>query len=252
VTPPVPTATPVESPGGITITILYDNNYYDERLETAWGFSCLVEGPEETVLFDTGGDSAVLLRNAHTLGIDPRDVDLVVISHVHGDHVGGLPGFLEENHDVTVYLPRSFPESIKGATEKAGAELVAVHEPVEICQHVYSTGELGSGIKEQSLAIETSKGLVVITGCAHPGVVNIVRRAKELTGGEVYLVLGGFHLGGASEAEIAAIVEDFRQLGVRKVAPCHCSGDVARRLFEEAYGEDFIPAGVGSSLEIRE
>ena len=251
-TRPVPTATPVEAPGGVTITILYDNNYYDERLETAWGFSCLVEGTEEAILFDTGGDSAMLLRNVRTLGIDPQDVDVVVISHVHGDHVGGLAGFLEENHDVTVYLPQSFPESIKDATMDAGAELVAVHEPVEICKHVYSTGELGAGIQEQSLVIETSRGLVVITGCAHPGVVNIVRQAKELTGGEVHLVLGGFHLGGASEAEIGRIVEDFQQLEVRKVAPCHCSGDVARRLFEEAYGEDFIPAGVGSRVKVRD
>ena len=209
-------------------------------------------GVEKTILFDTGGDSAMLLRNVRTLGIVPQDVDLVVISHVHGDHVGGLLGFLEENHDVTVYLPQSFPESIEDATRKAGAEFVAVHEPVEICKHVYSTGELGDWIKEQSLVIETSRGLVVITGCAHPGVVNIVRRAKELTGGEVHLVLGGFHLGGVSAAEIGRIVEDFQQLGVQRVAPCHCSGDVARRLFREAYGEDFIPAGVGSRLEIRE
>ena len=246
----VPTATPMEA-GGVTITILYDNNEYDERLETAWGFSCLVEGTEETILFDTGGDSAMLLRNMRTLGIDPRDVDVVVISHIHYDHVGGLAGFLEENHAVTVYLPECLPESIKETVREAGAELIEVHEPVRICEHVYSTGELGDLIREQSLVIETVRGLVVITGCAHPGVVNIVRRAKELVGGEVYLVLGGFHLGSVSAAEIATIVEDFQQLGVQKVAPCHCSGDVARRLFEEAYGEDFIPAGVGSRLEVR-
>jgi 7,8-dihydropterin-6-yl-methyl-4-(beta-D-ribofuranosyl)aminobenzene 5'-phosphate synthase len=127
-----------------------------------------------------------------------------------------------------------------------------VHDAVEICQFVYSTGELGDGIKEQSLVIETAQGLVVITGCAHPGVVNIVRQAKELAGGEVYLVLGGFHLGNTSTAEITGIIEDFQQLGVQKAAPCHCSGDVARRLFDEAYGEDFNPAGVGSRLEVRE
>jgi len=254
----VPAATPIEAAGGLTITILYDNNAGDGdgRLETAWGFACLVEGLEETILFDTGGDSATLLRNARTLGVDPRDVDVVVISHVHGDHVGGLAGFLEENHAVTVYLPRSFPKGIKDAVSRAGAELVEVSSqeagPVEICEHVYSTGELGDWIKEQSLVIETSRGLVVITGCAHPGVVNIVRRAKELTGGDVYLVLGGFHLGGTSAAEIRDIVEDFQQLGVQQVAPCHCSGDVARGLFEEVYGEDFIPAGVGSRLEVRD
>jgi 7,8-dihydropterin-6-yl-methyl-4-(beta-D-ribofuranosyl)aminobenzene 5'-phosphate synthase len=251
-TRPALTITPTEAAAGsATITIVYDNNPGggDERLETAWGFSCLVEGLDKTILFDTGGDSALLLRNMRTLGIHPRDVEVIVISHVHGDHVGGLAGFLEENPAVTVYLPQSFPESIRHATREAGAGIVEVDGPVEICEHVYSTGELGGGIREQSLAIETARGLVVITGCAHPGVVDIVRRAKELTGGEVHLVLGGFHLGGASETTIAGIAETLQQLGVRRVAPCHCSGDVARRLFGEAYGEDFVPAGVGSRLK---
>lgn len=264
----MPTATSTEeAAGGVTITIIYDNNPGDgdERLETAWGFACLVEllpeaggpeGVEKTILFDTGGDSAMLLRNMRALGIDPRDVDVVVISHVHGDHVGGLAGFLEENHAVTVYLPQSFPESIKDDTREAGAELVKVPpqevRPVEICEHVYSTGELGDWINEQALVIETARGLVVITGCAHPGIVNIVHQAQELVGGEVYLVLGGFHLGSVSDAGIAAIVEDFQELGVQRVAPCHCSGDLARRLFGESYGENFILAGVGSRLEIRD
>ncbi len=251
-TSPAPTAMPTAAPSGVTVTILYDNNESDPRLETAWGFSCLVEGLEKTILFDTGGDASLLLRNMRALEIAPQDVDVVVISHIHNDHLGGLAGFLEENPAVTVYLPQSFPENIKSASRKAGAEVVEVHSPVEICKHALSTGELGDSIQEQSLVLETAQGLVVITGCAHPGVVNIVRRAQELAGEEVALVLGGFHLGGASEAEIASIVEDFRRLGVRRVAPCHCSGDVARRLFGETYGEDFIPAGVGSRLEVRD
>jgi len=220
----------------------------------AWGFSCLVEGPEKTILFNTGGDSATLLSNMRTLGIDPQDVDVVVISHIHGDHVGGLAGFLEENHAATVYLPRSFPESVKDATRRAGAELVEVSSqeagPVEICEHVYSTGELGDWIKEQSLVIETSRGLVVITGCAHPGVVNIVRRAKELTGGDVYLVLGGFHLGGARRRRVECIIADLRRLGVQKVAPCHCTEEQAIRVFAEEYGGNFVENGVGMVLDV--
>jgi 7,8-dihydropterin-6-yl-methyl-4-(beta-D-ribofuranosyl)aminobenzene 5'-phosphate synthase len=248
----VPTVTPTEAALAVTITVLYDNNEYDERLRTAWGFACLVEGFDETILFDTGGDSGTLLSNMRTLGVDPQRIDTVVISHVHGDHVGGLDGFLNENQAVTVYLPQSFPQSIEDAARDAGADVVSVGESVEVCEHVLSTGELGDGIKEQSLVIETARGLVVVTGCAHPGIVDIVRQAKEITGQDVYLVVGGFHLGGTGTVEIEGIVEDFQRLGVQKVAPCHCSGDAARRLFEEAYGEDFIPAGVGSTLQVRD
>jgi 7,8-dihydropterin-6-yl-methyl-4-(beta-D-ribofuranosyl)aminobenzene 5'-phosphate synthase len=249
-TRPLPTATLMEVIDGVTITILYDNNEYDERLETAWGFSCLVKGLEKTILFDTGGDSALLLRNMRTLEIDPQDVDVVVISHVHGDHVGGLAGFLEENPAVTVYLPQSFPPSIKDATREVGAELVEVREPVEICERAYSTGELGDWIKEQSLVIETDKGLVVITGCAHPGVVNVVRQAKKLRGGDVHLVLGGFHLCWLNVLQIRGVVDGVKKEDVEMVAPCHCSGDLARSTFEEAYGENFILVGVGKKLEI--
>jgi len=258
---PMPEPTPTEEAAGVTITILYDNNEYDERLETAWGFSCLVELPpasggagevEKTILFDTGGDSAMLLRNMRTLGIDPQDVDVVVISHIHYDHVGGLAGFLEENHAVTVYLPECLPESIKETVRKAGAELIEVRQPVKICEHVYSTGELGDLIKEQSLVIETGQGLVVITGCAHPGIVNVVREAKDLLGGDVHLVLGGFHLCWMNVLQVGSVIKGVKNEGVEQVAPCHCSGDLARSTFEKVYGDDFILVGVGSRLEVRD
>ena len=246
---PLPEPTPTEALGGVTITILYDNNPYNERLKTAWGFSCLVERGDLTLLFDTGGDASTLLSNMETLGLDPAEIDIIVLSHIHGDHIGGLGGILAVNKGTTVYLPHSFPAGLKEQI-RASAQVVEVHEPMEIAEGIYTTGEMGEGILEQSLVVSTTQGLVVITGCAHPGVVNIVARAKEIAGGEVYLVMGGFHLGGVGEAVIEGIVEDFQKLGVQKVAPCHCSGDLARSIFERAYGEDFIPTGVGSKLKV--
>lgn len=260
-TVPSPTPTPEPTPTGaaekprpepaegLTVTIVYDNNEYDERLKTAWGFSCLVERGDLTLLFDTGGDAPTLLSNMATLGLDLAKIDIVVLSHIHGDHVGGLEGILAVNEDTTIYLPHYFPHRFKDEVT-AHARVVEVHEPMEIAEGIYTTGEIGTGIIEQSLVLVTGRGLVVITGCAHPGVVNIVAKAKEITGEEVYLVIGGFHLGGASQAAIEGIVEDFRELGVQKVAPCHCSGDLARSISEREYGEDFIQTGVGSKLEV--
>jgi 7,8-dihydropterin-6-yl-methyl-4-(beta-D-ribofuranosyl)aminobenzene 5'-phosphate synthase len=234
----------------LDLTIVYDNNPYDEKLETRWGFSCLVEGAERTILFDVGGEGPVLLHNMERLKIDPKVVDIVVLSHVHYDHIGGLPDFLEANPAVTVYMPVSLPQSIKDTVMDAGAQLVEVHEPVEICKDVHTTGELGTFIKEESLILKTTKGLVIITGCAHPGIVEIVAEAKDLLKTDVYLALGGFHLCWVNPIKINSIVKGLEELGVMRVAPCHCSGDVARKLFENAYGKDFVLVGVGKKIKI--
>jgi 7,8-dihydropterin-6-yl-methyl-4-(beta-D-ribofuranosyl)aminobenzene 5'-phosphate synthase len=234
----------------VTITIAYDNNPYDDRLETAWGFSCVVQAAAGSILFDTGGDGSMLLRNMEKLGLDPSQVDLVVLSHIHGDHVGGLEAFLKQNSDVVVYVPASFPQSFKDGVRAYGARLEEVGGPRQLLPGVHTTGELDGGIKEQSLVIETEEGLVVITGCAHPGVVNAVREARQIAGGEVHLVLGGFHLGGASTARIESVVDSFVQLGVEKVAPCHCTGENAKSVFRERYGDNYIESGVGRRIAV--
>jgi 7,8-dihydropterin-6-yl-methyl-4-(beta-D-ribofuranosyl)aminobenzene 5'-phosphate synthase len=237
--------------GKLTLSIVYDNNDYDQRLETRWGFSCMIEGLAKTILFDTGGDGVTLLGNMRKLGIDPAEVEVVVLSHIHGDHIGGLNSLLEENSDVIVYLPESFPQSFKDGVESLGARVHEVSKPEELFAGIYTTGELDNGIREQSLVITTSKGLVVITGCAHPGVVDIIQTAKGLVPQkEVYLTMGGFHMSGASTRQIQSVIEGFRQLGVIKVAPCHCSGDETRRLFKEEYREDYINSGAGKIIAI--
>lgn len=243
---------PVTGASDLDLTIVYDNNPHNEKLETRWGFSCLVEGSEKTIIFDVGGEGSVLLKNMEKLKINPKVINAVVLSHIHYDHIGGLPAFLEENPEVIVYMPRSFPKSVKEDVKRVGARFVEVRGPIKICKDVYSTGELGSWLKEESLIVRTSKGLIVITGCAHPGIVNIVKKGKEMLKTDVYLALGGFHLCWMSSRQIKGIVNGMKKERVEKVAPCHCSGDSARKLFEKAYGKGFIPVGVGKKIRIKD
>ena len=236
----------------ITLTVIYDNNSYQENLKTGWGFSCLVQGTEKTILFDTGGDGLLLMRNLQKLAIDPKIVDIVVLSHIHGDHTGGLQSFLALNSDVTIYIPGSFPTSFTEEVKEYGAEVVEVEKSKKICRDVYSTGELGTWIKEHSLIIKTDKGSIVITGCAHPGIVQIVAVSKNIIKSDIFLVMGGFHLRDNSQSEIENIIYRLKNLGVRYVGPCHCTGDLARDLFKKEFGEYYIEVGVGKCIFLKE
>jgi len=232
------------------ITVVFNNIRAADRLQTAWGFSCVVTGYGHTLLFDTGSDGRILLDNMRQLNIDPTVIDVVVLSHSHGDHAGGLELFLLQNPLVTVYLPRSFPSSFQQQIRLRGAEVVAINGPVQLFDRIHSTGEVGSGIKEQSLILETSKGLVIITGCAHPGMVDIVRKARQYLGKEVYLIMGGFHLMGASSKAIDEQLEQLKALRVEKVAPSHCTGEAAIARFRQEWGDDFLAGGCGAVVEI--
>jgi 7,8-dihydropterin-6-yl-methyl-4-(beta-D-ribofuranosyl)aminobenzene 5'-phosphate synthase len=245
---PTETKTTMEKPSP-TITILYNNVGHDPSLETAWGFSALVERNGETLLFDTGGDGAILMRNMSALGIDPGQIQSVVLSHIHGDHTEGLNAILNKGLQPTIYIPPSFPTNYKDSLKQI-VPIIEVEPGQTIMEGILTTGEMGTSIPEQALIIRTTKGMVIITGCAHPGIVNLVDRAIQLVGDPVYLVMGGFHLGSASNTQITSILEQFRRLGVQKVAPSHCTGDVAIRMFREEYGDDFIESGVGCVIVI--
>jgi len=230
----------------ITLISVYDNYQVNLELKTAWGFATIIEIPGESILFDTGGNSEILLSNMKKLGIKPASIKKVVISHIHSDHIGGLEGFLEENNDITVFIPSSFPESIKNMITEKGGKFVEISEVRKISEFVYTTGELYGPPEEQSLIIDSKRGLVVITGCAHPGIVNIVKKAKKLMEKEkIHLVIGGFHHPPLS------CVEKFKELGVEKVAPSHCTGDLVREAFRKEYKKDFIEYGVGKIIEIK-
>jgi len=235
----------------VKFTILYDNYLFKEGTKTDWGFSCLIEGTEKTILFDTGTRPEILLYNIDQLKVDLNQVEQIVISHNHGDHTGGLFTVLDKNHDVQVYLPVSFPSDFVRRVENKKAKVVSVDEPVEICQNVFLTGEMGDRIKEQSLIINASKGLIIVTGCSHQGIVNILKRAKQMFDRPIYLVFGGFHLGGTPDAELEEIIRSFKEIGVLKCGATHCTGEKAIGLFKEAYGKNYMPMGTGRVLEIK-
>jgi 7,8-dihydropterin-6-yl-methyl-4-(beta-D-ribofuranosyl)aminobenzene 5'-phosphate synthase len=198
------------------ITIVYDNEA-NPGLRSGWGFSCLIEAKEK-ILFDTGDSGKNLIYNLRQLNIQPESVVAVVISHNHWDHTGGLKEFSKLNNKAKVFHPKSFSK------------------PTEISPGVHSTGALGGLIKEQSLVVNTQKGNLVITGCAHPGLGNILQVAKKL--GKVYGVIGGFH--GFS---------DFQQLeDIELIGPCHCTR--YSKQIREKYPQKFKQVKAGVVIEI--
>jgi 7,8-dihydropterin-6-yl-methyl-4-(beta-D-ribofuranosyl)aminobenzene 5'-phosphate synthase len=198
------------------ITIVYDNNA-NAGLKSGWGLSCLIEAKEK-ILFDTGDSGENLIYNLRQLNIEPESIAAVVISHDHWDHTGGLKEFLKLNNDAKVFHPESFSK------------------PTEISPGIRSTGSLGKHIKEQSLIVNTEKGNMVITGCAHPGLGTIIDKANQL--GQIYGVLGGFH--GFSN------LEKLRQ--IKLIAPCHCTQQTQQIL--QNYPAEFKEIKVGSILDI--
>jgi 7,8-dihydropterin-6-yl-methyl-4-(beta-D-ribofuranosyl)aminobenzene 5'-phosphate synthase len=233
----------------IKLSLIYDNHRFKEGLEADWGFSCLIEGLDEPILFDTGQLPGIFMHNMEKLGIDPTRIRRVFISHEHGDHFGGLMGLLKVNPHVTVHLLKSFRPALKQAILNQGAHLVEVTESVSVCRHALSTGEMTGGmVKEQALLITSSQGLIVVTGCSHPGVVQIAQRAKQLTKKEILLLIGGFHLLHYGESKVRGIGSDLKRLGVRYIAPAHCTGEDARRILKEVFGPHYIECGVGRTV----
>ncbi|MBN2416391.1 MBL fold metallo-hydrolase [bacterium] len=232
----------------VTITVLYDNYVHEQGTTADWGFACLIEGLEKTILFDTGTNPGILKHNAGVLGINFEVVDLIILSHNHGDHTGGLNFVLGVNPDVTVFFPESFPASFVASVREHGAEAVPVGEATALCGNAWTTGEIAGPVNEQGLIVETADGLLLVTGCSHPGIAGMVERAGILRNGTVHTVLGGFHLMQHSPAQVQEIAAAFKELGVVQCGATHCTGDRAIAVFKEVFGEHYLPMGVGRKL----
>lgn len=211
------------------ITIVYDNEVRQEGLLSDWGFSCLVEIEDGLkLLFDTGTEGSILLHNMAMLGLDPASIDLIFISHLHFDHVGGLPEILELNKKAKVLLPGTRSRGI------AAREVIAVKESIQIHEGMFSTGELRN--IEQSLVITTDKGTIVIAGCSHPGLGHILNKASEF--GKVFGVIGGLH--GFREFQLLA--------NLSFICPCHCTQYKER--IKNLFPDKCIECGAGRVITL--
>jgi 7,8-dihydropterin-6-yl-methyl-4-(beta-D-ribofuranosyl)aminobenzene 5'-phosphate synthase len=212
----------------VKVTLVYDNTGSKKGLIPDYGFSCYLE-IENTprILFDTGAKGDTLLYNMRQLDIDPATIDMIVVSHAHWDHTGGLNKLLQVNQTATLYLPSSFQPLLPDRN------VIEVTTPVEIASNVFSTGELMQ--VEQSLAIRTDTGLVVISGCAHPGVGPILEAASSY--GKVSALIGGLH--------------GFREYDLLKdldlICACHCTANKSQ--IEAVHPDKWVEGGVGTVIE---
>lgn len=217
------------------INIVFDNKAKNS-FKSGWGFSSLVELKDKKLLFDTGCDGASLLYNLEKLNFVPEDIDIILLSHQHGDHTGGLFRILDSGAHPEVYVLESFFQSFKAAVSEK-AELVEVSNGREIIEDVYTTGLLKNSPDEQSLILKTTRGILVIVGCSHPGVDRILKAAEKY--GKIYGIIGGFH--GFSELGYLE--------GVELIGACHCTQ--YKKRIRNKFPEHFREIKAGDIIEIK-
>jgi 7,8-dihydropterin-6-yl-methyl-4-(beta-D-ribofuranosyl)aminobenzene 5'-phosphate synthase len=279
-----PTRIAAAEPTG-QITILYDAFGTDAAMKKDWGFSALVEISGKRILFDTGNDADIFAANIKAKNIDLTSIDFVVLSHRHSDHMAGLSHVLSVNPTVKIYAPRegfgiygsSLPSSFYRKDESLPPEMRYYDgKPPEVMKFgtawqraniepIDKTTEIAPGItlialvsdapgtkelKELSLAVNTSEGIVLVIGCAHSGIENILEATKAINP-RIRLIAGGFHLVAASDEVIARAVATLRDtFKVENIAPGHCTGEPTFAALKQAYGDRYLYAGVGTSLPL--
>ncbi len=230
----------------ITLTIVFDNYPFRDGLKTLWGFSCYIETPKKTVLFDTGSNGRVLLENLKKMDLDVEKVDTLFLTHHHWDHIGGLDSVIELNPDLDIIAPDSLSKLyVKDLRSMVRSVTVIKEKESRISDDLYSTGMMGEGVREQALIIDSDAGLIVVTGCAHSGIVEIAEKAEAMLGKKTALLIGGFHLMQEEETQILDVIERLEKMDIAYFCPTHCTGDRAIELFQKTFSERCIKGGLG-------
>jgi len=235
------------------IKILATGSSAWERFIYRWGVSFLIG---EDVLFDTFGDPGVLLKNMRKFNVDASKIKHIVLSHDDWDHISGLWYIIPDRTDITVYICPGFKQEIKDRIASFGVRIVEVEPFTVIKEDMFSSGQIEVScaertIFEQVLVIKFLKSLTIVTGCAHPGIVNIIHTVQNNFSKEkVYSVLGGFHLKDNTREDNMKIIRELKNIGIRKIVPMHCTGKRATKMIRDAFGYGFIRAREGDSIEL--
>jgi 7,8-dihydropterin-6-yl-methyl-4-(beta-D-ribofuranosyl)aminobenzene 5'-phosphate synthase len=277
------TATPVR--GAERITVLYDAFGDAPQLQRDWGIALLVEHAGKRILFDTGNNPEIFAANVRALKIDLKTVDFVVISHRHGDHTSGLRYLLQVNPKVKIYvpselfgpfgsaLPKGFYKSVDSLTPRMryfqgadpgalssgsawpGANFQPIDTQTEVAPGVFLIPTVSKTpgtieLRELTLALQTSQGLVLVVGCSHAGIEEILSASSSIDP-HVHLLVGGLHLVKTPDPEIERIANALHaKWKLDRIAPGHCTGEPAFAKLKEVFGEAYSYAGLGSVLEI--
>ena len=241
------------------LTVVFDNEAGLPGARYGWGFACLIETADRTILFDTGPEGKALMANLRLLKVEPAAVDAVFISHDHWDHVDGLPDFLDARPGVDVHVPKGVSSGLVSRIRRNGGNPIAHgaaleigdYEPLpEIAPDVFTTGAVTSSPVEHSLIIATKEGPIVITGCCHQGVVRLAGLVTERFRGPIRILCGGLHLFRETRREAAAIAIRLKEMGIRRIAPMHCTGKKAATEMVRVFGDDISSGGVGAVIDL--
>ena len=279
----------------VQITVLIEDSKSQDKpqLKNKHGLSFFIQAKigddKVTVLMDTGPSPQLLLHNADKMGTNLEDVDVIVLSHGHYDHTGGLHEVLKgiKKRVPVIGHPRVFEPKLSlmphlrliGAPvtssdiESDGGVPVFASDPVKIADGITTTGEVprisdfetvksfwtihnqrfieDKMVDDQSLIIDVEgKGLVVVAGCAHAGIINTLKHAQKIAGNSrIYAVLGGFHLISADDKRIQATIDELKKLDPEYIGPCHCTGKKAIKKMVEAFGDHYHPLRIGDIIE---